>query len=298
MAGTADERREMARKQATILFVEDELSLVDEFSKILQREGHRVIAHSRPSPVLQAIRTAKHIDLAVMDLQLPMKDCPEIGFQEAAGGKETGLVLARELRKKFQKVPIVFWTQDYGKKIFAKIKKLGNTFLVRKVSGPLPVLNIIENALSGFQSGDRPKIFIVHGHDEEAKESLRKFIQKKLKLPEPIVLREMPNHGRTVIEKYEEYAQEVDVVFVLLTPDDKFTETDSTQKDMYRSRQNVIFEMGYFFGALGRHSGRVILLSHGKVELPSDIKSLINIDITNGIQAAAEEIKRELAEWL
>ncbi len=43
-------------------------------------------------------------------------------------------------------------------------------------------------------------------------------------------------------------------------------------------------------------SGRVILLSRGDVELPSDTAGLIHIDIGNGVKAAGEDIRREARE--
>jgi predicted nucleotide-binding protein len=57
---------------------------------------------------------------------------------------------------------------------------------------------------------------------------------------------------------------------VLLTPDDVAVTTGSNDAKR-RSRQNVIFEMGFFCAAFGRRSGRVILLHKGPIELPSDI---------------------------
>jgi hypothetical protein len=65
---------------------------------------------------------------------------------------------------------------------------------------------------------DSKKVFIVHGHDDAALQGLARFIEK-LGLA-PIVLREQPNQGRTIIEKYEECASEVGYAIVLLTPDD------------------------------------------------------------------------------
>lgn len=135
------------------------------------------------------------------------------------------------------------------------------------------------------------KTFIVHGHDNEAKLSLKNYIQNTLKMEEPIILAEKASGGLTIIEKFERYAKECNLVFVLLTPDDKYTED---AKD--RARQNVIFEMGYFLGRLGRKSGRVILLYKGNLELPSDISGIVYINIDNGIEAAGEEIRREIRE--
>lgn len=93
---------------------------------------------------------------------------------------------------------------------------------------------------------------------------------------------------------FMEYAEESSLVFILLTPDDKYSEKTVT----YRARQNVNFEMGYFLGKLGRKTRRVILLHEGTLELPSDISGLVYISIDGGIKAAGEEIRKELEEFL
>ena len=133
------------------------------------------------------------------------------------------------------------------------------------------------------------RTFFVHGHDEEAKLSLKNYIQNTLKMEEPVILAEKASKGLTIIEKFEEYAKECKLIFVLLTPDDKYTDNNN-----YRARQNVIFEMGYFLGKLGRKSGQIILLYKGKLELPNDISGIIYINIDNGIEAAGEQIRREI----
>ena len=51
---------------------------------------------------------------------------------------------------------------------------------------------------------DKTKVFIVHGRDNELKESVARFIEK-LGL-EAIVLHEQPNAGKTIIEKFENAA--------------------------------------------------------------------------------------------
>jgi len=86
----------------------------------------------------------------------------------------------------------------------------------------------------------------------------------------------------------------VDFVFVILTPDDLVVGPDSSDDEKRRARQNVIFEMGFFYGQLGRDSGRVIVLYDGPVELPSDIQGIIWVDVSSGIEAAGEKIRREI----
>jgi predicted nucleotide-binding protein len=100
--------------------------------------------------------------------------------------------------------------------------------------------------------------------------------------------------GRTLIEKFEDYAALSSIVFVLLTPDDMVAKGEDSNEQKRRSRQNVIFEMGYFLGMLGRRSGRVLLLYQGPLEIPSDLSGIIYINISQGVEAAGEEIRREI----
>ena len=134
----------------------------------------------------------------------------------------------------------------------------------------------------------------MHGHDETEKLALKNYLQNTLRLSEPIILHEQPNLGRTIIEKLEDYASDVDLVFVLLTPDDKISNLTETNDAKRRARQNVIFELGLFLGLFGRLSGRVFLLHKGPLDLPSDLSGIVYIDILNGVQSAGEVIRKEI----
>jgi len=85
----------------------------------------------------------------------------------------------------------------------------------------------------------------------------------------PIILNQLASQGRTLIEKFEFYAGQIDVAFVLLTPDDigQLAESGTPQQ---RARQNVVFELGYFVARLRRLNGTVIVWVKGAVDLPSD----------------------------
>ncbi len=117
------------------------------------------------------------------------------------------------------------------------------------------------------------KIFLVHGHDEAALHEVARFLERLKQ--EVIILREQPNQGKTIIEKFENFAS-VGFAIVLLTPDDRAGLRDSpyeTQK--FRARQNVLLELGYFIGRLGR--SRVCALHKGDIEIPSDYSGVIFI---------------------
>lgn len=136
--------------------------------------------------------------------------------------------------------------------------------------------------------------FIVHGHDSESLLELKDYLQNTLGMSEPTVLRQTPSQGKTIIEKFEREAKSTKVVFVLLTPDDKVVAPTESGIEKRRARQNVILELGFFLGKLGRESGQILLLHKGPLEIPSDISGIEYIDITNGIRSAGEDIRREL----
>jgi predicted nucleotide-binding protein len=136
--------------------------------------------------------------------------------------------------------------------------------------------------------------FIVHGHDRQSLFELKDYLQNTLGLDEPAVLQQMPGQGRTLIEKFESEAEATELVFVLLTPDDRVANPSDSDTEKRRARQNVIFEMGFFLGKLGRTSGRVLLLYKNSLDIPSDIAGIEYIDFTNGIESAGEKIRKEL----
>ena len=136
-------------------------------------------------------------------------------------------------------------------------------------------------------SGGR-KVFVVHGKDEAALHVVARFLEQ-LGL-EAIILREQVDAGRTIIEKFEDCAAEVGFAVVLLTPDDVIGEaTDGAA--FSRARQNVVFELGYFAGKLGR--GRACLMRKGAVEIPSDLHGVIYTELD-----AAEGWKIKLVKEL
>lgn len=115
-------------------------------------------------------------------------------------------------------------------------------------------------------------IFIVHGHDDATKEKVARFVEK-LGL-EAIILHEQVTKGSmTIIEKFEEYSRKARFAIALFTPDDVAYPLGYEDQRKPRARQNVILEMGYFVGALGRE--KVCVLFKGDVELPSDILGVV-----------------------
>jgi predicted nucleotide-binding protein len=136
------------------------------------------------------------------------------------------------------------------------------------------------------------KVFIVHGHNDALKYEIAHSLQRAGL--DVTILHEQPNKGRTVLEKFSEHAAEAGFAVVLLTADDigRVKEAESTVVwELPRARQNVVFELGFFCGLLGR--GRVCAVYETGVELPSDLHGLAYVEYDSaGVwkHAVAKEI--------
>lgn len=115
-------------------------------------------------------------------------------------------------------------------------------------------------------------VFIVHGQNNEAKETVARFLEH-LGL-RPTILHEQPDKGRTIIEKFEDNAS-VGYAVVLLTRDDVGAPRTAPEDLKPRARQNVLLELGYFLGSLGRT--HVCALREEGVEIPSDLSGVLYV---------------------
>ena len=119
---------------------------------------------------------------------------------------------------------------------------------------------------------DKSKVFIVHGHDDAAKEAAARFVEK-IGL-EAIILHEQASSGQTIIEKIEANSN-VGFGIVLYTPCDLGESQKQKDQPKPRARQNVVFEHGYLIGKIGRKN--VCALVKGDIETPNDISGVVYI---------------------
>lgn len=117
------------------------------------------------------------------------------------------------------------------------------------------------------------RVFIVHGHDTSLKNEAARFL-RDLTGEDPVILHEQPDGGRSLIEKFEANAATTGYAVVLLTADD-LGRAKSEATDQPRGRQNVVFEMGFFFGSLGR--GNVAVIHDEGVEEPGDVRGMLYV---------------------
>ncbi len=130
------------------------------------------------------------------------------------------------------------------------------------------------------------KVFITHGHNENAKLKIKDYVRTRLN-HEPVILGEQPGRqGLTIIEALERFSVGCGFAVILLTGDD--TTTDGGQ----RARQNVVHEAGYFQGRLGR--SKVVLLVQRGIEIPSNLSGLFYLEFTNDVKEVFEDLRQIL----
>jgi predicted nucleotide-binding protein len=139
------------------------------------------------------------------------------------------------------------------------------------------------------QSFNTGKVFIVHGHDHGVKNTVARFIEK-LGL-KAIILDEQPNEGRTIIQKLEDHS-EADFAIVLFTPDDIGHLAKKPDEAKPRARQNVVFELGYFMGMLGRKRVALLKTDDG-IEIPSDYAGVLYSSL-DGSDSWKYELAKEM----
>lgn len=135
----------------------------------------------------------------------------------------------------------------------------------------------------------KENVFIIHGRDEAKWRELKDIIQSELRL-NPIVLMQQPDAGcKTVVEKFEHYAQTCSYAIAVFTPDDEVT---SGNEVYLQARPNVIYELGWFCGRLGREN--VMLLLKEGTSIFSDFGGIIQKRFAVNVSEKIVEIRKDL----
>ena len=278
---------------ANIVIIDDDYAQ-EILAENLSYRGHEVRRLGSASETLRNLEDVLSADLIILDVIMEIPD--SLAEEYVSGGRTTGMAIYKKIRERNPDVPILAYSATQDRDLIEVFRDDPNSKFLSKWTTPSmkEIVNTINTMLGIEPTVPQLITFIVHGHNNTAKLELKNYLQNVIGLPEPIILHEQPNLGRTLIKKFEDYALGSNLVFVLLTPDDKIANHDDIDDEKRRARQNVILELGFFLGFLGRESGQVFLLYSGPLELPSDLSGVVYIDISNGIEAAGEQIRKEL----
>jgi CheY-like chemotaxis protein len=278
-----------------ILLVDDDVFQSQLRKLTLERSGFEVDVATSADEALQALNKAP-FHLVITDVMMPGGEAlPGI---QTAGGFRTGIALACEIKKRHPLIKIIGLSGTLDQDVIEWFSQDPSMLFMPKPVDVPALIRGVTSLLTGQKPN--PKVFIVHGRDRQLLLELKDFLQNRIGFTQLVLLGEQPSRGKTLIEKFEQYASNIDLVFVLFTPDDIGRLANSAEESLatFRPRLNVIFELGYFVGSIGRNTGRVFILHKGPLEMLSDLRGITYIDVSRGIASAAEEIRTELTEYL
>ena len=127
-------------------------------------------------------------------------------------------------------------------------------------------------------------VFLVHGRDLAFRDEVDEYLDQ-LGLT-PIILAKADSEERSLFARFESLATQAAFAVVLLSPDDYGTavgQFDAPRGGVnalrYRARQNVVLELGFFYGRLGWEHVLVIQKDPPEdwpeFELPSDLAGIL-----------------------
>ena len=127
-----------------------------------------------------------------------------------------------------------------------------------------------QQAISGSDVGRR--VFVVCGTDGEMKQAVTNALTK-LRLV-PVVMCEEPSQGRKIVERFQDYA-DVGFAVVLLSPDDSvYAKDELSTKRKLRPQQEVVFELGFLLGTLGKRNVLVFCRESANFDGPTDFEGI------------------------
>lgn len=140
------------------------------------------------------------------------------------------------------------------------------------------------------------QIFIVHGHDGDARDQLELALHR-LGL-KPYILMNNSSGGKTIIEALEgQIGRDFtsDFGIVLMTPDDfGYSKKEGDKKVEPRVRQNVVLEAGMLLASLTRE--RMAIIVKGHLEMPSDLSGVIHLAYNDHVKEIIPKLCQRLKD--
>lgn len=123
--------------------------------------------------------------------------------------------------------------------------------------------------------------------------NLARHLERELGV-ETMLMDEESHEGRSLVEKFEELVATCGFGVFVLTADDEYVSvTDEGERRAKVPRQNVILELGYLLGKLGRRK-RIAILVEQNVTIPSDLRGLGWISITKDLGETKLQLVQEV----
>jgi predicted nucleotide-binding protein len=133
--------------------------------------------------------------------------------------------------------------------------------------------NTVSPIQQSMSDSDIPRrVFVVCGSDGEMKQAVTNALTKLWLVP--VVMCEEPSQGRKIVERFQDYG-DVGFAVVLLSPDDSlYVKDEPPTKRKLRPRQDVVFDLGFLIGKLGKNNVLVFIRECPNFEGPTDFEGM------------------------
>jgi predicted nucleotide-binding protein len=117
------------------------------------------------------------------------------------------------------------------------------------------------------------RIIVVSGADEEMNHAITGALTKLSLIP--LILCEEPSHGKKIVENFSRDYADIAFAVVLLSPDDfGYAKNEAPTKQKLRPKQDVVFELGYLLGSLGKANVLVFFRESANFEIPNNFEGI------------------------
>lgn len=142
-------------------------------------------------------------------------------------------------------------------------------YFCKTTTPPCTIANYIKNYFDTQKKRLLNNVFVVYGHNEDMRTAVTKYI-KRIGIRSLDLMEYSPSGIKTIFDSLNSCANLIECAVILLSADD-IVVNDKFEFQSYRARQNVIFEMGFFAGILGKDKVIVVYEPNENFEFPSDI---------------------------
>jgi predicted nucleotide-binding protein len=161
-----------------------------------------------------------------------------------------------------------------------------------------------QSSISVDKASPPHSVFIVHGHDDEFLRDVESFLTEcNVK---SVVLRKIGGASQSLFQKFMQWGSDTRFAIVLLTGDDLGasrvqyeTEGVADRALQFRARQNVVLELGFFYGHLGWENVFVLYKPPNRIfpnfERPSDLDGVV-FDAVDGSEQWRDYLRAKLLE--
>ena len=178
-----------------------------------------------------------------------------------------------------------------------------------------PPERVVNRELADSLAGDARKqtsptaapprsVFVVHGHDDSFLAQVEGYLTELG--VDAVVLRRIGGAAQSLFQKFMQWGRETRFALVLLTSDDLGASRVQYESEgvaelslQFRARQNVILELGFFYGHLGWENVFVLYRPPSKVfpnfERPSDLDGVL-FDHADELGCWKESLRAKLEE--